>query len=59
MDQYKYAKQHLSSMYGMATGVNPEELEHELLDITNRLAAFQQKLKLYISEKENENDTMQ
>ena len=56
MDQYKYAKTHLSSMYGSATGVNPEELELELLEITNRLSAFQQRLKFYISEKENEDD---
>lgn len=54
MDQYKYIKQNSGSLYGSSvTGVNPEELELELLEITNRLSAFQQRMKQYISEKEN------
>ena len=53
MDQYKYTKQHYGSIYGSSvTGVNPEELQLELLEITNRISAFQQRLKQYISEKE-------
>ena len=57
MDQYKYIKQNSGSIYGSSvTGVNPEELQLELLEITNRISAFQQRLKQYISEKENKDD---
>ncbi len=57
MDQYKYNKQHLGSLYGSSvTGVNPEELQLELLEISNRLAAFQQRFQQYISERENKDD---
>lgn len=57
MDQYKYIKQNSGSLYGSSvTGVNPEELQLELLEISNRLAAFQQRFQQYISEKENKDD---